>query len=124
LKKIDLPSLFSVQRCFTIDRNGGQGTAAQPIDAQRVTPHLRSRLLPQPTMPIPQSRTELYQFLLQLPDTQFNQVLFHLKPPPGNISPAPAPRGQRVPELFTWLESIGPDLEALRTALEATLTPP
>ena len=74
-------------------------------------------------MPIPQTRTELYQYLLKLPDAQFNQVLFDLNPPPGNISPAQAPRGQRVPELFTWLESIGPGLEALRTSLEAILDP-
>ena len=75
------------------------------------------------SMLIPQGRSELYQFLLKLPDAQFNQVLFDLNPPPGNISPAQAPRGQRVPELFTWLESIGPGLDALRTALEAMLDP-
>jgi hypothetical protein len=75
-------------------------------------------------MPVPQTRTELYQFLLNLPDAQFNQVLFSLNPLPGNVSPAQAPRGQRVPELFTWIESpIGPGLDALRTALEATLSP-
>ncbi|HSM82063.1 MAG TPA: hypothetical protein VLS96_10265 [Nodosilinea sp.] len=68
-------------------------------------------------MPIPHSRSDLYQYLLDLPEAQFNQVLFNLNPPSANISPALAPRGQRVPELFTWLESIGPGLEALRTAL-------
>ncbi|WP_017297082.1 CHAT domain-containing protein [Nodosilinea nodulosa] len=78
---------------------------------------------PSPSPQIPQGRTELYQFLLNLPDAQFNQVLFALNPPPGNISPAQAPRGQRVPELFTWLESIGPGLEALRTSLENLLDP-
>jgi hypothetical protein len=78
---------------------------------------------PPPSMPIPKTRTDLYSLLLKLPDAQFNQVLFDLNPPPGNISPAQAPRGQRVPELFTWLESIGPGLEALRTSLAAALDP-
>ena len=83
-------------------------SSAQPSPALAPTPS---------AMSIPLSRADLYQFLLKLPDAQFNQVLFHLNPPPGNISPAHAPRGQRVPELFNWLESTGPGTEVLRTTL-------
>jgi hypothetical protein len=76
------------------------------------------------TMTIPQGRTELYQFLLSLPISQFEAVVFDLNPPSGNIAPASAPQGQRVPELLTWLESpIGPGLEALRLSLSKTLNP-
>ena len=75
------------------------------------------------TPPIPQGRTELYQLLLTLPGPQFEMVLFDLNPPRGNISAASAPQGQRVPELFAWLESIGPGLEALRVSLGKVLYP-
>jgi hypothetical protein len=50
-------------------------------------------------------------------------VLFDLNPPRGNISSVNAPQGQRVPELFAWLESIGPGLEALRVSLGKVLYP-
>ena len=78
---------------------------------------------PSPTPAIPQGRTELYQLLLTLPGPQFEMVLFDLNPPRGNISAASAPQGQRVPELFAWLESIGPGLEALRVSLGKVLYP-
>ena len=78
---------------------------------------------PSPTPAIPQGRTELYQLLLTLPGPQFEMVLFDLNPPRGNISAASAPQGQRVPELFAWLESIGPGLEALRVSLGKILFP-
>ncbi len=72
---------------------------------------------------IPHGRTQLYQFLLSLPGPQFEMVVFDLNPPKGNISPSSAPQGQRVPELFTWLDSpIGPGIEALRTSLANVLS--
>ena len=111
--------------CAAIDL-AGKPESATPIHKKAPPPPpIRAHSsAPLPSsMLIPQGRSELYQFLLKLPDAQFNQVLFDLNPPPGNISPAQAPRGQRVPELFTWLESIGPGLDALRTALEAMLDP-
>nr|WP_204152035.1 CHASE2 domain-containing protein [Leptolyngbya sp. CCY15150] len=74
--------------------------------------------------PVPQTRTELYQFLLALPTPQFEAVLYALNPPRGNISPASAPQGQRIPELLNWLESpIGPGLESLQKAIEPVLKP-
>ena len=78
---------------------------------------------PSPAPAIPQGRTELYQLLLTLPGPQFEMVLFDLNPPRGNISSVNAPQGQRVPELFAWLESIGPGLEALRVSLGKVLYP-
>ncbi|MEO1068622.1 MAG: CHAT domain-containing protein [Cyanobacteria bacterium J06638_6] len=73
---------------------------------------------------IPQDRIKLYQFLMDLPDTQFEQMINALKPPSGNVPPSHAPRGQRVPALFEWLESpIGPGLETLRSRLRDVLNP-
>lgn len=70
-------------------------------------------------MPIPQERTELRQFLLELPGPQFESVVFTLRPPRGNVAPAKAPQADRVSDLLEWLESpIGPGLDALRAALE------
>ncbi len=109
--------------CAAIDL-AGKPESATPVLINKKAPPSPPPTPSSPSpMSIPQGRSELYQFLLKLPDAQFNQVLFDLNPPPGNISPAHAPRGQRVPELFTWLESIGPGLEALRTSLEAILNP-
>jgi hypothetical protein len=76
------------------------------------------------TNAIPQNRTQLYQFLLSLPVSQFQGVVTDLNPPRGNISPPNAPQWQRLSELLDWLESpIGPGLEALRTSLGNVLYP-
>lgn len=70
-------------------------------------------------MTIPTDRTALYQLLLALPTPQFETLLFDLNPPRGNISPATAPQGQRVPELLAWVDSpVGPGLAALKASLE------
>lgn len=113
--------------CAAIDLAGKPESATPVLIHKKAPPSSPIRAHSSAPLPssmlIPQGRSELYQFLLKLPDAQFNQVLFGLNPPPGNISPAQAPRGQRVPELLTWLESIGPGLGALRTVLEAILDP-
>ena len=100
----------------------GKSESAIPILLKR-SPQSPHPSIP-PSSPIPPTRTELYQLLLALPSPQFEAVLFNLDPPKGNISPATAPQGQRVPELLTWLESpIGPGLEALQKALEPLPNP-
>lgn len=79
-----------------------------------------------PSMPIPQDRTQLYQFLLSLPGPQFDAVVFDLNPPRGNVPPSSAPQGDRVSALLNWVESpIGPatKLEAVRTSLGNLLNP-
>ena len=94
-----------------------KSATAPPMDQPDVPSQPRA-------MAIPQGRTELYQFLLSLPPSQFEAVLFDLNPPKGNISPSTAPQGQRVPELLSWLDSpIGPGLEALRSTLDKVLNP-
>lgn len=74
---------------------------------------------------IPQDRIKLYQFLMDLPDAQFEQVINALKPPRGNVPPSHAPRGQRVPALFEWLESplVTDGIETLGTKLREILNP-
>lgn len=77
------------------------------------------------TVVIPQNRIKLYQFLTDLPDNQFELVITALQPPSGNVPPFPAPRGQRVPALFQWLESplVSDGLTLLRANLEEVLNP-
>ncbi len=84
---------------------------------------MRDRIQPRstpskPSHTIPQGRVELRQFTLDLPDPQFDAVVFRLKPPKGNVPPNTSSRSDRVSALFEWLESpVGSDLEDLRTAL-------
>ncbi|WOD39388.1 CHAT domain-containing protein [Nodosilinea sp. E11] len=107
--------------CAAIDL-AGKPESATPILINKKAPP--SSPSPSPSKSIPSGRTELYQFLLNLPGPQFDQVIFALNPPRGNISPPSAPQGQRVPELFAWLESpIGPGLDALKTVLAHVLNP-
>jgi len=73
---------------------------------------------------IPQGRAQLYQFLLDLPWIQFDQVVHDISPPKGNVPSNSATPGNRVSALMEWLESpIGPGLEALRTSLANVLHP-
>ena len=55
-------------------------------------------------------RLALFQNLASLPGPQFEQVLFALSPPPGNVASAQAPQGNRVKDLLDWATSIGPGL--------------
>lgn len=71
---------------------------------------------------IPQERSKLRQFVLDLPDPQVDAVIFNLDPPKGNVPPNTSPKSERVTALFEWLESsIGPGLAALRSALAKVL---
>ncbi|MEO1067529.1 MAG: CHAT domain-containing protein [Cyanobacteria bacterium J06638_6] len=124
------PVEFAYKLGCTAISMAGKPESATPIlinkKAPSPPPSSPSPSPPSPAGNIPQGRSELYQLLLSLPGPQFEQVLFDLNPPPGNISPPSAPQGQRVPELFTWLESpLGPatKLEALRAALARVLPP-
>ncbi|MBD2114921.1 MULTISPECIES: TIR domain-containing protein [Cyanophyceae] len=55
-------------------------------------------------------RLALFQNLASLPSPQFEQILFALSPPPGNVASAQAPQGNRVKDLLDWATSIGPGL--------------
>jgi GTPase SAR1 family protein len=75
-----------------------------------------------PKSAIPQERTKLRQFVLELPDPQVDAVIFDLDPPKGNVPPSSSPKSERVTALFEWLESpIGLGLAALRLALAKVL---
>ena len=67
-------------------------------------------------------RLQLTQRLSALPGPQLDQVIFALKPPPGNIPAASAPPGDRVMALLTWTESeMGCGLETLEQAIDSVL---
>lgn len=83
--------------------------------------------MPDPAVPkaitIPQGRTELRQFLLDLPQPQFEAVLHDLNPPKGNVPPSSAAQSDRVSALMAWVESpsVGPGIDTLRGSLEQVL---
>ncbi|MBD1915430.1 CHAT domain-containing protein [Phormidium sp. FACHB-322] len=110
--------------CAAIDLAGKPESATPELINKKAPPSPSSSPSPA-SSPISQTRTKLYQLLLNLPGPQFESVLFALNPPRGNISPSNAPQGQRVPELLAWLESpIGPGLDALKTVLANVLPDP
>ncbi|TVQ06525.1 MAG: hypothetical protein EA368_16830 [Leptolyngbya sp. DLM2.Bin27] len=78
----------------------------------------------------PVDRLTLIQTLNALPGPQFDQLVFALNPPPGNLPGNSAPQGSRSAALLQWVESpIGPGLADLEAVLSsfvgstATATP-
>ena len=66
----------------------------------------------------PADRLHLIQTLNALPATQFDELIFALHPPTGNIPGSSAPQGSRSAALLQWVESpIGPGLSDLKTVL-------
>ncbi|MEH2144420.1 hypothetical protein [Nostoc sp.] len=68
-------------------------------------------------------RLELFDTLASLPNPQFEQVIFALKPPPGNIPSAFSPQGTRVKPLLDWAETIGPGLNAVEEVCTRVVSP-
>jgi tetratricopeptide (TPR) repeat protein len=69
-------------------------------------------------------RLALYQKLVNLPPPQFEQVLFSLQPPSGNVPPFPAAQGDRVSALLTWAESnIGCGLDQVEATYTLVIDP-
>ena len=71
-----------------------------------------------------QKRLVLFQTLSSLPGPQFEQLVFSLNAPRGNLGGASAAQGERVPQLLEWAESpIGCGLETLEQILNSILHP-
>ena len=68
-------------------------------------------------------RLALYQKLVTLPPPQFEQVLFSLQPPSGNVPPFPAAQSDRVSALLTWAESIGCGLDQVEATYTLVIDP-
>ena len=68
-------------------------------------------------------RLALFQNLASLPGPQFEQILFALAPPPGNIPGAQAPQGDRVKALLDWATSIGPGLNEVEAIYDQIIRP-
>lgn len=68
-------------------------------------------------------RLTLFQNLANLPGPQFEQILFALDPPPGNVASPQAPQGNRVKELLDWATSIGPGLDDVETIYNQIIRP-
>ncbi|MEA5451820.1 tetratricopeptide repeat protein [Leptolyngbya sp. CCNP1308] len=68
-------------------------------------------------------RLALWQRLVSLPPPQFEQVLFSLKPPSGNVPPFPAAQSDRVSALLAWAESIGCGLDRVEATYTLVIDP-
>ena len=68
-------------------------------------------------------RLSLFQNLASLPGPQFEQILFALAPPPGNVPSAQAPQGDRVKALLDWATSIGPGLDDIEAIYNEIIRP-
>ncbi|MEM6521939.1 MAG: hypothetical protein AAF722_21715, partial [Cyanobacteria bacterium P01_C01_bin.70] len=53
----------------------------------------------------PVKRSRLFRKIAGLPPAQFEELLFAISPPAGNVSSASAPQSSRVGELLNWAES-------------------
>ncbi len=93
-----------------------QAKAATDMTQERLS---EARLL-QPAIDYRQ-RTHLSQFLGALPGPQFDQLVFILSPPPGQIPPNIMPQSNRAIALLKWAESpIGCGLSAIMEILQAS----
>lgn len=69
------------------------------------------------------NRLRLVQTLNALPQTQFDELVFALKPPERIIPDYSGPQGNRSTALLEWAESsVGPGLEKLEAALEEIIS--
>lgn len=68
-------------------------------------------------------RLALFKKLASLPGPQFEQILFALNPPPGNLPSAQAPQGDRVKALLDWVTSIGPGLDIIEDVYTQIIYP-
>ena len=67
-------------------------------------------------------RLTLIQTLNSLPSAQFDEIIFSLNPPSGNMPGSSSPQASRTTSFLVWLESpIGPGLEELESVLESVL---
>jgi hypothetical protein len=68
------------------------------------------------------NRGEIFQLLVYLTTNQFEQILFTLNTPKGNIPSRSAPQSSRVGELLQWVESpIGVGLDTLITIIDGLI---
>lgn len=67
-------------------------------------------------------RNRVFQALLRLPVPQFNQVIFGLDVPPGNVPPSSSPQADRVTALVEWATSqIGCGIEHLEEIIQLVI---
>ncbi|PSN10772.1 hypothetical protein C7293_26875 [filamentous cyanobacterium CCT1] len=67
-------------------------------------------------------RRQLIQWIAALPPTQFEVLVFGLKPPAGTLSTAPTSIGTRAAELLAWAEGIlGPGIAEVVKLLRSSI---
>jgi hypothetical protein len=88
-----------------------------------VAPHLTTHDLTASSASDASQRLDLFQRLSKLPSPQFEQLLFALNPPQGNLPSAQAPQSNQVRALLEWATSIGPGLTAVETVYNQVVFP-
>ncbi|WP_071527226.1 toll/interleukin-1 receptor domain-containing protein [Nodosilinea nodulosa] len=69
-----------------------------------------------------ENRIQFYRELASLPEPQFEQVLFALNPPAGNVPRSSASQASRVISLLQWAESpVGPGLSEVNNVLHQVI---
>ncbi|HIK43963.1 MAG TPA: toll/interleukin-1 receptor domain-containing protein [Leptolyngbyaceae cyanobacterium M65_K2018_010] len=115
--------------------SGGTGTQvnnptapvfAGPISGGTINITYPQGTPPPPTTPPPTTtqRLALFQKLTRLPSPQFEQILFALDPPAGNVPSAQAPQADRVKALLDWATRLGPGLESVEAVYNQVVSPP
>lgn len=67
----------------------------------------------------PDDRLKFIRYLNQLPEPQFEELLYALGPPFGVVPGKNAPQGNRVSSLLAWIEgSTGPGIQRLKQLIE------
>lgn len=95
-----------------------------PISETTATPVSAPPAPPAQPLNLYQKRIKLNQLLSGLPGPQFEQVIFALRPPAGNVPSSAAPQGQRVAALLEWAESpIGLGLDVLESVVNDVINP-
>ena len=67
-------------------------------------------------------RLALSEALLKLPEGQFKQLVFALKPPTGILPSDQSALGDRVSSLLQWAEQSGPGLKKVRELLDQRIS--
>lgn len=96
-------------------KDDGWGTPPLPKARSNQPSQAANHQAPRDSQSIPlRNRGQLFRDLASLPGPQFDQLVFTLNPPSGNVPPNSAPQSNRVAVLLEWADSqLGPGLAAI-----------
>jgi hypothetical protein len=115
-----------IRRTVETLRSSGRNTSDQDSQPSSPTAEPRPGLSSSVGQAVnSRSRGQLFQVLSSLPGPQFEQLLFMLNPPAGNMPGPSAPQASRVMALLSWAESpMGQGLGEVDNALSGIIGNP